>query len=389
MPKTRHDIGDKTGELLDTARYLAARVAENVDRIECERQIPPELANEISDKGFFRLLAPKSLGGAEISYLDFLQIVQTFAQVDGSVAWCINQNNVFATASVVMPESLAHEVWGEQRAVVANGPPTASVKAVPEDGGYRLSGTWNFSTGSGHATWIAALAPIRRSVHEQGAAPRILLMPKTQVAFLENSWQVNGLRGTGSLSFQVEDLFVPSDRTYDPAGPPREDGPLYVMPRTLLFASGDATIALAIARSSLEVAVDLARTKNPLRASAVLQEQTATQRVIGEGQAILQSAHAFLVNSASAAWKSARENHSLSIEQRIELRLASTYAIRQAAELVDIAYNLCGSNAIFASNPIQRQFQDIRVITQHIQGRLTNYETAGQFYLGLSPEGSF
>jgi len=119
MPKAQRDIG----YFLDTARELAGRVAVNADRIDCERQIPPELAGEIADTGFFRLLVPRSLGGAELGYLDFLRILQVFAEVDGSTAWCINQNNVFATASVIMPEQTAREIWGDGRAVVANGPP--------------------------------------------------------------------------------------------------------------------------------------------------------------------------------------------------------------------------------------------------------------------------
>lgn len=394
MPTTHNNLGDDTGALLRTAQDLAGRVAENADRIECDLQLPKDLATELADKGFFRLLLPRSLDGAEISHLDFLKILQIFAGVDGSTAWCLNQNNVFATASVVMPQKTAHEVWGDRRAVVANGPPTSSVKAVPVDGGYRLNGIWNFSTGSGHATWLAALSPVKPA-HQSASATagnpcfRILLLPKNEATFIDDSWQVNGLRGTGSSSFQVDDLFVPSIRTYDPAGPPQEDGPLYLIPRTLLFAAGDATIALAIARASLRTAIDLARTKNPLRVSSLLQDQATTQRLIGEGEAVWHSAQAFLDKSASAVWRNASENHAVSIEERIQLRLAATFAIRKAAEVVDISYNLCGSSAIFASNPVQRQFQDVRVITQHIQGRLTNYETAGQFYLGLEPEGSF
>ena len=77
------------------------------------------------------------------------------------------------------------------------------------------------------------------------------------------------------------------------------------------------------------------------------------------------------------------------MEERIQLRLASTYAIRSAGQTVDLAYQLCGSSAIFDANPIQRKFQDIHVITQHAQGRLTHYETAGQFLLGMSPEGNY
>ena len=90
-----------------------------------------ELAGEIADKGFFRLLVPRSLDGAELGHLDYLRIIQIFAEADGSTAWCINQNNVFAISSVMMPEQTAREIWGDGRAVVANGIPTPSVKAIP------------------------------------------------------------------------------------------------------------------------------------------------------------------------------------------------------------------------------------------------------------------
>jgi alkylation response protein AidB-like acyl-CoA dehydrogenase len=88
-------------------------------------------------------------------------------------------------------------------------------------------------------------------------------------------------------------------------------------------------------------------------------------------------------------WESAYKGETLTTEQRINLRLASTHGIRQAARVVDTAYELVGSGSIFPTNPIHRRFQDIHVITQHIQGRSTHYETAGQFFLGLEPEGNF
>ena len=145
---------------LEAARELAGKVAATADRIDDDRQIPTELAEELADKGFFRLLLPRSLGGAQLDHPDFLRVLEIFAAVDASTGWCLNQNNVFSTNSLRMPEQTAREIWGEKRAVVTNGPPTASSQAVPVDGGYKLNGRWHFSSGSSHATWIAALAPI-------------------------------------------------------------------------------------------------------------------------------------------------------------------------------------------------------------------------------------
>ena len=114
---------------LEQAHELAARIAENADRMDADRQLPSELSADMADKGFFRLLLPRSLGGAELDHPDFLKILRVFAAVDASAAWCLNQNNVFTTASVRMPKETAQEVWRERRAVVSNGPPSASAIA--------------------------------------------------------------------------------------------------------------------------------------------------------------------------------------------------------------------------------------------------------------------
>ena len=380
-----------TGYYMETARELAARVAAEADRIDRERQIPPELADEIAEKGFFRLLVPRSLGGAELDYLEFLRIVQVFGEVDGSVGWCINQNNIFATNSARVNEQAAQEIWTHTRNVVTNGPPVSSAEALPVDGGYRLSGRWNFSSGIRHATWVAALVPIGHRDQGDDASSdrrelRTLLIPKEDVHIVD-VWQVNGLRGTGSFSFEVDDLFVPGYRSYSPSDGPREDGALYVIPTSLLFPSGFATVALGIARASLDAAIELAGVK--LADQRMLRDKSTTQRQIGMAEANWSSARAFLRESASSVWDGARKNHSLTTEERIRLRLSSTHAIRTAAEVVDVAYTVCGSNSIFSINPVQRRFQDVHVITQQVQGHLAHYDTAGQFFLGLEPEGLF
>ena len=374
------------GAYLTAARELTPRVAALADRIDSERELPEELFAELADKGFFRLLVPRSLGGGEIDYLEHLSIVQTFAEVDGSIAWCINQNSVFATVSAKMPESLAREIWSNPRAVVANGPPT-NAAAVPVSGGYRLTGRWNFSSGCRHATWMAAVAPVKDPSTNKGE-DRMLIMPKEQVTLVD-VWQVNGLRGTGTFSFEVQDVFVPNNRTFNLSNAPREEGPLYVMPMLLLFASGFACTALGVARTALDAAIELAGGKRPRLDQNLLRDKPIVQREIGRAEAIWGAARAFLLEAAAAAWESACQVHALTLEERIRLRLASTHAIRMAAEAVDIVYEVCGSDSIFEHKPIQRRFQDAHVITQQIQGRMAHYETAGQFFLGLEPEGMF
>ncbi len=382
-----------SAQYLKTARSLSERVAAYADRIDQKRKMPSELANELADAGFFRLLLPRSLGGAELEHPVFLRIIEVFAAVDASVAWCLNQNNVFSLSAARMQPSIAQQIWAEPRAVVTNGPPTSAVRAAPVEGGYRLTGHWNFSSGSDHATWLAALAPVVSPVQPPDATrdpegPRTFLIPKAEVRFVD-MWQVSGLRGTGSFSFQVDDLFVPKERTYDPNAVVTTGGPLYIVPRTLLFGSGFATVALGVAAKSLEIAVATVCAGGPSRGRAAPRDQQSTHRTIGEAEAILHSAQAFLRESVGSVWDSASQCGALEPGQRVRMRLASTHALRMSAQVVDMSYNLCGSGAIFASNAIQRRFQDMHVMTQHIQAHHSHYETAGQAKLGLEPLGNY
>ena len=374
---------------IEGAHELADLVRTVTDQIEEQRRIPVEVSNEIADRGYFRLLLPRSLGGAELEHTDFRRIVRIFAEADASAGWCINQNNVFSTNAVRVPPETADEIWTVQRNVVTNGPPMPHTRAEVVEGGYRLSGRWNFSSGYPHATWLAALTPVYEAgATEEPLEMRTMLLPKDQ-ADLVDVWHVGGLRGTGSQGFATEDLFIPAARSYPPTAASREPGPLYVIPTTLLFCSGFATVALGNARAGLDAAIDLVIGKTQQGRESPMRYESTTHRMVGQAEAIWNSARAFLDEAASAMWQGARTNLDLTVEERVGVRLASTHAIRESARVIDIAYTLCGSSAIFVVNPIQRRFQDAHALTQQIQGRPTHYDTAGQYYLDLEPEGIF
>lgn len=312
---------------------LLPKITAVADQIDCERKLPPNLADELKDQGFFRLLVPRSLGGAEMDYIEYLNIIETFGKADGSTAWCINQGNGFASRSSVMPEPLAREIFSDKRSVVANGPPTGA-EAVPVNDDYRLTGRWLFSSGCHHANWIGAIAPIKGT-----KKPLMCIVPKEDVNFID-VWQVNGLRGTGSFGFEIKDLLVPGHRTFNQEDPPREEGPLYIFPTSLIFASGFACVALGVARAGLDATIELAGGKKPRGDKDLLRDKPVIQQQIGQAEAIWGSARAFLFDNVSAAWENACKTHTLPLEESIRLRLSSTNAIRMAAEVVDIAYNL-------------------------------------------------
>ena len=365
--------------VVDGLADIVARVADASHSINESRQIPRELVDSMTSQGLFRLLVPRSVGGNEIDLLDYLAITQAISSADGSTGWCFNQNNVLGTMASLMSESLAKEVWANSDTILSNGPPQhALIESVK--GGYSITGRWNFSSGSRHSTWVVAIGRYADQTLS-------LIMPHTDVEWID-SWQVGGLRGTGSFSFEANALFVPAHRTWvESKAVRREKGPLYLINRRLLFGAGFASVALGVARSALDEAINTSLAKTP-QEQTLLRDQVQTQRDIGNAEALWGSSNAYLQEKSRTLWEHVCVDDKLRMADRIGLRLASTWAIRKAVEVVDIAYSVCGATSIFENHPIQRKFQDAHAITQQLQGRFEHYETAGQFYLGLEPQGS-
>lgn len=372
---------------LDAARELAPKIRSCADRIEAERELPPSLFDALADAGLFKLALPNSIGGAEIDLPGYVEVLEEIGKADASTAWVVNQCAIFATYAARMPRDIARLIWIDTpRSVVANTPlATARANVVP--GGYRVSGRQGFSSGCRHAAWLAA----RALVFENGeprlidgqTEERYLFVPAAEAELLD-TWRVRGMRGTGTHDFVVNDVFVPAERTVLQAGAPLlETGPLYHIPRSLLFACGDAALALGLARSCLAAFRELAGAKKPRQMHATLRDQPPVQSAVGRSEAGLRSARALLVEAAGELWKEATSTGFVSQDQRALLRLATTHAIHQAVAVVDIAYQAAGVTAIYEGNLLQRHFQDIHVISQHLQGRLSHYELVGKHLLGL------
>ena len=193
------------------------------------------------------------------------------------------------------------------------------------------------------------------------------------------------MRGTGTHHFEVKDVFVPEALTVITGNEPRvSGGARYSIRQTLAFAAGDGAIALGVARSCLDAFYELAGAKAPRNLTGLLRDQAISQFTVGQAEAALRSGRAFLMEAVAEIWDEAKQTGAVSMDRRIHLRLAGTHAIRLAAQVVENIYTACGGSAINEGGLIQRQFQDIHVITQHMQGRLAYYEMAGRQKMGLS-----
>ena len=372
---------------LEAARKLAPQIRSGADEIEAQRELPRALFEAIADAGLFRLALPRALGCPELDLPSYVQVIEEIGKADASTGWVVNQCAIFATYAARMPRDIARAVWIDTpRSVVANTPlPSATAVVVP--GGYRVTGRQGFSTGCRHASWLAAHAQVIENGQPRMDAgqpeARYLFVPAAEAQLLD-TWHVRGMRGTGTHHFAVNDVFVPAERTVlSITAPLLEPGPLYRIPRTLLFASGDAAVALGVARSCLTVFGELAGAKTPRGMPAMLRDQPTIQSDVGHAEANVRSGRALLMETVSDLWSTVNAGGVLTMDQRATLRLATTHAIRLAVQVVDTLYNAAGATAIYESHLIQRYFQDIHVISQHLQSRLAHYELVGRHWLGL------
>ena len=391
MRSTSLDATDT--EYLRRAQELGPELDAAAEEIEQRRELPEAIIEALMERGLFRLLLPRTLGGAELRPAAYVSVIEEVAKHDASTAWCLGQACGCTMTSAYLDPAVAREIFGGKRGIVAWGPPgPAEAHAVP--GGYRLTGTWSFASGSHHATWLGAhvaiLDPngVLQLRPDGGRAMRTLLFPKAS-ASLTDIWHVIGLRGTGSDSYTVTDLFVPEKYTVlrENAAKAHQTGLLYAFSSSNIYASGFAAVALGIARSALDAFVELARDKIPRGAKRTLRDNNVVQAQVSQSEARLCAARAFLLGSLDEIWRDVSGSRRLTMDHNTTIRLASTWAIHQARDVVDMAYHAAGATAIFENNPFERRFRDVHTVIQQYQGRQAHFETVGQVLLGLEPEG--
>jgi len=387
---------DAASEIVDRARALVPRIAAVAADIERERRLPPGVLDALHNAQLFRLMLPRSVGGLETDPVTFFHVIEAIATADASTAWCLSQAGGCATAAADLEPEVAHRIFGDPRAVLAWGP-GPNAKAIPVEGGYRVTGVWAFASGGRHATWLGAHCPIfetdgRPRVQPDGQQVlRTMLVPVNEVEWTD-IWNVVGLRGTASDQFALNDHFVRADYsiTRDALKNRSEPGALYRMPALTCYELGFAGVALGLARASLDVFVDLARNKVPRGMKSVLRDNAVVQSGAAQAEVRVRAARAFLLESAQRIWyEVSQPDGILTLDHRMTLRMASTHAIHTARDAVDFAYNAAGTTAIFESHPLERRFRDMHTVTQQVQGRLSHFEAVGAWLLGGEPDLTF
>ena len=373
-------------DLLAAAETLRPQFAERSAEIEAARRIPPDISQAMAKAGFYRMFVPKACGGLETSPGEGVKVFESLARGDASCAWVAFIGATSGSALARLPEDTARAVFKNPE-ILITGVFAPSGNAEITDGGFTVNGRWQWGSGSENADWVLGGCQILEGgevLTTASGAPinHMLLFNSGDVEFLD-TWHVTGLKGTGSTDYQVSNLFVPDDHAVGYLITENPDRPLYQFPQITFLAFGIAAVALGIARASIDELVTLAASKVRAGSSSAMINRPHTQMEVAAAEAAVRSARALFLETIEAAWAKALDGQPVPVEERRDLRLATTNAVLRSVEAVDAMYTLAGGTSVYETSNLQRQFRDVHVATQHIMVAQSTLETVGRLYLGL------
>jgi alkylation response protein AidB-like acyl-CoA dehydrogenase len=378
--------------LLERAQALAPRAAAAAREAERLRRPVDEIWNALRAAGYFYMYVPRRFGGLEVTTDQFIDITLPIAEACASTAWAASfcaEHNWFVAN---FPEETQAALFGgDYPYVVAPGVATPLGKAVPVDGGYRVSGRWKWGTGVMHADWILAGA----MVQGEDGPPKVLwcLFPAKDARVLD-TWHVSGMVGTGSNDIAVSDLFVPEARAISFAalangrgpGSRRYKNPIYRMPMLPFLALTAAISALGAARSALAAYRARLATHARMGAATPQAEKPAAQIRLGKAEVMIATAEQVVRQAGRDNVASGALDGEAQIAARISNRARIAYAVALCRDAVACLAEAAGSSAQMLDQPFQRAVRDLAVISTHVVFDLdAAFELNGRALIGLPP----
>jgi indole-3-acetate monooxygenase len=380
-------------EVIENVRALAPEIRERASETEALRRVPPDLIGKLKAAGVFRMYAPESHGGLEVDFAEGLKAIAEVARADGSAGWAVMIGSATGLIFSRLPRSTFDAIFAKGPDLIQAGLAGAPRgRAERVKGGYRVSGKWPFSSGCEHADWIIGACLVTEGGEivpgpAEGAplSPRIVVLPAADWT-IEDTWQVSGLKGTGSHTTVLEGVFVPEEQTMELAGPPCLEGPLYAAlgPWIPLMHSA---FAVGLAEGAIEDLVAMAQTgRQQLFARTQMQDSPVLQYELGKIDAELKAAQALLKTVAEAHWARAKAgtlNQPDAMPQSLE---AGVWITTACVEIASGCYNLGGGGALYETSPLQRRMRDMHAAAQHAVVQKQNYQAIGAGRLGVAPD---
>lgn len=377
---------------MTVAPALLASIAARAADTEAQRRLPADLAAELAQAGLFRLLVPRSLGGAEVDVATLFATLEQLGRADAATGWCVMIGGTTALISAWLPDAHAREIWSDPD-VITGGVFAPMGKAMIDGDDYVVSGRWAWGSGSANCAWLLGGAVIidngeMRRLPNGAPDHRMMVMRRADVALID-TWDALGMRGTGSGDLAAHNVRVPQGRSVSfITDAPRHDGPLYRFAPFGLLALGIAAVASGNALGALDDLKALAVAKKGQGSSRSLAERGVVQADFAAAHADLAAARALVQTEIATAWDHVVAGDALDLAARARLRLAATRLTQVAARVAAKMHELAGGTSVYASHPLNRRFRDAHVATQHVMVAPPTLELAGRVLLGLPADAS-
>jgi indole-3-acetate monooxygenase len=365
------------------------------EEIEREQRLPRALFEQLRDAGFYRMVIPRTLGGLQVDPLTYTRVVELLSEGVGSVGWNIANNSIGQLVTLGMPDEGVQEVHGQGTpSVMAGTAVQGGGQAVPVEGGYRVNGRWTFGSGCQESSWMLASFQILddgqpRKRADGGSLYWRGVFPRAEATIIPGSWDVAGLRGTGSFDWTVENVFLPERRTMVHAGVPLDNqwarwpGLTYALPSQAWVGPHHSSVITGIARAGIDALIALAVEKTPRGRTGMLCENPQVQEAVGRADAVLNAGRVYRSATIAELWNTVAAGGDTTLEQRARCRLASTNAADAARQAMDLVYRWGGSTSFKRSTRLAECWRDLHVVGQTVTVGPEWYPIAGRALLGM------
>jgi alkylation response protein AidB-like acyl-CoA dehydrogenase len=369
-------VTDVTNRVAAIADSLPDRAAE----IEAARRLPGDLVVELTEAGMFQLLLPSTHGGTEATLAEAIAIYELLAHADSATGWTAMIGATAWCDLAGLPRQTFDAIFAPGTHPIVAGAFAPTGTLVPVDGRYELTGRWAFASGCEHATHIFLNAI--EGMLDGHPCLRISVLDASEVA-IDDTWNVIGLRGTGSHHVSAVGVQVAAERTFVPlAGPPCVEATIARVPTPAVIALAIASVAIGTARGALDAAIATAHQRVPLLDQSPLATDTSFHHDLARADAALGAARALLYEVTGAMWDRAATGGEVHLEQRARARSAAVWATETALAATEFAYRAGGGGAVYDDSPLQRRLRDMHAITQHFLVRPNTFTTAGGVLAG-------
>lgn len=386
------DIDDQP--LVREAAALRQVLREYKEQTEAEQRLPPPLVTRLREAGVYRMVLPRSLGGLQVDPLTYLRVVELLSEGHGSVGWNVCNNSIAQLVSLGLPDDGVAEIHGNGPSIVAGTAVQGGGQGVEVPGGYRISGRWTFGTGCQEADWMLGSFQVlddgKPRTREDGT-PLFwrCVVRRADVTVVPATWEVEGLRGTGSFDWTVTDLFVPSHRTCPHMGVPLDNqwghwpGLTYALPTQCWVGPHHSAVITGIARGGIEALIALTMDKKPRGRSFMLRDNPQVQEAVGRADAILNAGRGYRSSTIAEIWNTIGRGGACTLEQRARARLASTYAADSARQAMDMMFRAGGSTSFKSDSRLAECWRDLQVVGQTSTIAPEWYPIAGRALMGM------